>query len=95
MCVEVDEAYQQYDVTIHIPEESWAVILQPPVRHVALEKIMDLLDGDESVLAWAETELPTALLHETLASLGVRVSAHSDGDVRVGIAGVSAALATT
>ena len=56
MCVEVDEAYQQYDVTIHIPEESWAVILQPPARHVALEQIMDLLDGDESVLAWAEAE---------------------------------------
>ena len=95
MSVEVDGAYQQYDVTIHIPEESWAVILQPPALHVALEQIMDLLDGDESVLAWAEAELPTALLHETLASQGVRVSAHSDGDARAGITGVSAALAAT
>ena len=33
MSVEVDGAYQQYDVTMHIPEESWPVILQPPARH--------------------------------------------------------------
>ena len=33
MSVEMDGTCQQYDVTMHIPEESRAVILQPPARH--------------------------------------------------------------
>jgi L-lactate dehydrogenase complex protein LldG len=64
-------------------------------RSEALEQIMELLDGDKSVLSWSEEELPYAGLHDLLASLGVSVAQPSDGDVRVGITGVSAALSAT
>ena len=64
-------------------------------RNEAVEQIMDLLDGDKSVLAWAEEHLPFPGLHGILDSLGVRVGRHDDGDVRVGLTGVSAALAAT
>ena len=64
-------------------------------RNEAVEQIMDLLDGDKSVLAWAEEQLPFHGLHGILDSLGVRVGRHDDGDVRVGLTGVSAALAAT
>ena len=64
-------------------------------RSEALEQIMDLLDGDKSVLSWAEDKLPYAGLQELLASLDVSVAPPDAGDVRVGITGVSAALAAT
>ena len=64
-------------------------------RGEALEQIMDLLDGDKSVLSWAEDHLPYAGLQELLASLDVSVAPPDDGAVRVGITGVSAALAAT
>ena len=64
-------------------------------RGEALEQIMDLLDGDKSVLSWAEEELPYPGLHELLASLDVSVAPPDDGNIRVGITGVSAALAAT
>ena len=61
----------------------------------AIEQLMDLLDSDKSVLSWAEDQLPLADLHGLLASLGVSVAPPDDGEVRVGITGVSAALAST
>ena len=64
-------------------------------RNEALEQIMDLLGGDKSVLSWDEPHLPFADLHGMLDTLGVGVSQHDDGDVRVGITGVNAALAAT
>lgn len=64
-------------------------------RSEALEQIMELLDGDQSVLSWAESELPYAGLHESLAELEVSIAPADDGAVRVGITGVSAALAAT
>ena len=64
-------------------------------RNEAVEQIMDLLDGDKSVLAWAAEQSPFHALHVILDSLGVRVGRHDDGDVRVGLTGVSAALAAT
>lgn len=64
-------------------------------RGEALEQIMDLLDGDKSVLSWAAAELPYEGLQEQLASLDVSVAPPDAGDVRVGITGVSAALAAT
>lgn len=64
-------------------------------RSEALEQIMDLLDGDKSVLSWADEQLPYAGLQELLASLDVSVAPPNDGNVRVGITGVSAALAAT
>lgn len=64
-------------------------------RSEALEQIMDLLDGDKSVLSWAEEELPYEGLHDLLASLDVSVARPDEGAVRVGITGASAALAAT
>lgn len=64
-------------------------------RSEALEQIMDLLDGDKSVLSWAAEELPYPALQELLASLDVAVARPDDGNVRVGVTGVSAALAAT
>ena len=64
-------------------------------RGEALEQIMDLLDGEKSVLSWAEDHLPYAGLHDLLASLDVSVARPDDGEVRVGITGASAALAAT
>ncbi len=64
-------------------------------RSEAIEQIMDLLDGDQSALSWDGEQLPLAGLQETLRSLGVAIAAPDDGDARVGITGVSAALAAT
>ncbi|MCY4072912.1 MAG: lactate utilization protein [Chloroflexi bacterium] len=61
----------------------------------AIEQIMELLDGDKTVLCWDEAELPMDGLHGMLRSLGVAVGRHNDGDARVGISGVTAALAAT
>ena len=61
----------------------------------ALEQIMDLVGHDKSVLSWDEAYLPLEGLHGMLGSLNVTVAPHNDGDVRVGITGVSAALAAT
>lgn len=61
----------------------------------AIEQIMDLLDGDRSALSWADDHLPLDGLQAMLNSLGVDIAAHDDGDARVGITGISAALAAT
>ena len=64
-------------------------------RSEALEQIMDLLEGDRSVLSWAQAELPYEGLHELLAELDVAVAPPDAGAVRVGITGAAAALAAT
>ena len=61
----------------------------------AIEQIMDLLGEDKSVLSWEEAQLPMDGLHGMMESLGVAVAGHDDGDVRVGITGITAALAAT
>ncbi len=61
----------------------------------AIEQIMELLDGDQTVSSWDEAELPLAGLRGMLESLGVTVGAHKDSDTRLGITGVTAALAAT
>lgn len=61
----------------------------------ALEQIMEVLDGDKTVLSWDEAELPMDGLPGMLKSLGVAIGRHDDGDARVGITGVTAALAAT
>ncbi len=61
----------------------------------AIEQIMELIDGDKTVLCWDEAELPIDGLQGMLGSLGVAVGRHNDGDTRVGITGVTAALAAT
>lgn len=61
----------------------------------AIEQIMELIGGDKAVLCWDEAELPLRGLPGMLASLGVTARRHDDGDARLGITGVTAALAAT
>ena len=64
-------------------------------HNAAFEQIMELIGDDRSVLSWGESEIPFEGLHGMLKSLGVTVAEQNDGDVRVGITGVNAALAAT
>ncbi len=64
-------------------------------ENAAFEQIMELIGDDRSVLSWDASQIPFAGLHGMLDSLGVTVAAPDAGDVRVGISGVSAALAAT
>lgn len=72
-------------------------------QNAALEQIMELIGDDKSVLSWDESHIPFAGLHGMLESLGVTVARYDKGgadkdrigDVRVGITGVNAAVATT
>ena len=75
--------------------EELGCVVQRVSRSEAFEQIMDLLDGDKRVLSWSEAELPYPGLHDSLAELDVSVAPPDDGNVRVGITGVSAALAAT
>lgn len=75
--------------------EALGCVVHRMSRSEALEQIMDLLDGDKSALSWAEGEMPYAGLHDLLAELDVSIARDDDGAVRVGITGVSAALAAT
>jgi len=61
----------------------------------AIEQIMELIGGDKTVLSWDEAELPMRGLPGMLEALGVAVSPNDDGDARLGITGVTAALAAT
>ncbi|MCY4465076.1 MAG: lactate utilization protein [Chloroflexi bacterium] len=61
----------------------------------AVEQIMTLLDGDTRALAWDDDQLPILDLRSVLESLGVGIAAHNDDGARVGITGISAALAGT
>lgn len=61
----------------------------------AIEQIMELIGGEKTVLSWDEAELPMDGLQGMLESLGVAVARHDDGDARLGITGVTAALAAT
>lgn len=59
----------------------------------AIDQILALLGSDTQVMAWDFALIPLAGLREALAGRGV--SDVRDTDVRVGITGVEAALATT
>ena len=61
----------------------------------AIEQMMELISGDKSILSWDENQLPMPNLHKTLGSLGVTVGQYDDGELRVGVTGVGAALAAT
>ncbi|QPC81372.1 lactate utilization protein [Phototrophicus methaneseepsis] len=67
----------------------------PPDDEDAIAHILEMLEGDEKVLSWEETYLPLGGLHDALAANGVTVAAYNDGNVRVGVTGVAAALAAT
>ena len=59
------------------------------------EQVMDLIGDDQSVLSWDEPHIPMDDLHSRLNSLNVAIAKHDDGNVRVGITGVTSAFAAT
>lgn len=61
----------------------------------AIQKILELIEDDKQILSWDQNEIPLRSLSEALAGESITVADKSDGSVRVGITGVSAALATT
>ena len=61
----------------------------------AIEQMMEIIGDDPTVLCWDDDELPLAGLHGMLGALGVGIAAPEDGAVRVGLTGVTAALAAT
>ena len=61
----------------------------------AVEQLLDIIAGDNSVLSWDESDLPLEGLHGILRSLEISIAPPDDGSARVGITGVSASLAAT
>lgn len=61
----------------------------------ALEAFWSILEKDQSVLCWEPERIPIDGLAEQLSTRGIEVAAVNDGQVRVGLTGVSAALAAT
>ena len=61
----------------------------------AIEQMMEIIAGDDAVLSWDEIELPLEGLHGMLKALDVGIAAPDDGGARVGVTGVTAALAAT
>lgn len=75
--------------------EALGCFLYQVTANEALEQIMELIGADKTVLCWDETQLPMDGMHGILESLGVAIGRHDDGETRVGISGITAALAAT
>lgn len=61
----------------------------------AIDQILQLLEGDKTVLSWDFACIPLPGLPDALNKAGCKVAAPNDPNVRVGITGVDAALAAT
>lgn len=61
----------------------------------AYQKILELIGEDKSVLSWSAENIPFSGLHDKLQKDGISIARFDDGLVRVGITGVSGALAGT
>jgi len=85
---------QQLQIFIDEAEAVGCVVYQMD-ENAAFEQIMELIGDDRSVLSWDECQMPFGGLHGMLESLGVTLAEHHDSDVRIGLSGVSAALAAT
>lgn len=64
-------------------------------KNDAFEQIMDLIGDNKSVLSWAQDYIPLDGLHDKLSDAGISIADPKDGNVLVGISGVSSALAAT
>lgn len=67
----------------------------PPDDASAIDAALALIGADPRVLAWDFAFIPLEGLSQALASAGVSVAPPAAADVRVGITGVSSALAAT
>lgn len=63
--------------------------------HDAFEQIMELIGDNQSVLSWEQEHIPFDGLHQKLESAGIGIADPLDGDVMVGISGVTSALSAT
>lgn len=61
----------------------------------ALEIFWSILEMDQNVLCWEPQRIPIDGLAKQLSARGIEVAAVNDGQVRVGLTGASAALAST
>lgn len=64
-------------------------------KNDAYEQIMDLIGGNTSVLSWEQDYIPFDGLHDKLDSAGIAIADPKDGNVLVGITGVTSALSAT
>lgn len=64
-------------------------------KNDAFEQIMDLIGDQKAVLSWEQEYIPLDGLHDNLTDAGVSIADPKDGDVLVGISGVSSALSAT
>lgn len=64
-------------------------------REDAHDAVIELIGGDSSVLAWDTQHIPLPDLPDHLKQHNIEVAAPKDGNVRVGITGLDAAIATT
>jgi len=60
-----------------------------------INTLCDLIGEDRRILCWDADRIPLAGLHSVLNDAGIEIAAHDDGEVRVGVTGVDAALAAT
>lgn len=70
-------------------------VWQPADETEAIEKTLELIGSDSQVLSWGSSQLPLPHLAEVFSERGIAVADHRDGTVRVGISGVTAAIAAT
>lgn len=61
----------------------------------ALNAIIQIIDDDKAILAWDFEHIPLANLENALASKNITVADPHNGNIRVGITGIEAALAAT
>ena len=72
-----------------------SMVYLPASQEEAIQVILDLLDGDHSVLAWDYEHIPLPGLAEAFASHDIQIAPQRDASVRVGITGADVALAAT
>ncbi len=61
----------------------------------AFERVFALLNGDKQISAWDDAFLPMPEFSETLKTAGIEITASDNGQVRLGITGIDAGLAST
>jgi len=61
----------------------------------AIETVLSLLEGEESIIRWDAERIPLPGLSAALAAASIAVAAPDDPSVRVGLSGADAALAAT
>jgi len=72
-----------------------AQIWEPADEDAAIDQIIEILQSDQSLLAWDFSRVPLTKLADALARAGVKVAEPCAPDVRVGLTGVDAAFAAT